>query len=51
MAPMDERLRDVERKVVHMQLELAGIRTGMYVARWIVGILIALLAIAIGAGR
>jgi len=48
---MDERLKKVEDTVIHLRLELAGIKTGFALARWIVGILIALLAIAIGAGR
>ena len=53
MAPLDDefRLAAVEAKVAALEIELAQMLAGMYIARWVVGVSLALMTIGIGLYR
>ncbi len=52
MAPLNDGLRiaALESKVFQLELQLTKITTGMMIARWIVGVSLAVLAVAVSRG-
>ncbi len=52
MSPINDALRiaALEAKVFAMEMQLAQIKTGMTIARWIVGVALAILGLAVSRG-